>query len=91
MIRLTLVEMRNGETTLVFQADGFPNGTETVEIPLTDVVERLKTVKQILGGSVTIQDAKNVIVTIINQLRQGKTSIAERFDFKPYIGVDIEQ
>jgi hypothetical protein len=39
---------------------------------------------------VTIQDAKNVIVTIINQLRQGKTSIAERFDFKPYIGVDLE-
>ena len=91
MIKLKLVEMRNGETTLIFEADGFPEGTREVEIPLSEIVEKLKTVKQILGRSVTVQDARNVIVTLVNQLRKQKAPITERFDFTPYIGVDLEQ
>ena len=90
MIKLKLVEMRNGETTLVFVADGFPEGTREVEIPLSEIVEKLKTVKQILGQPLTIQDAKNVIITLINQLREQKTPIAKRFDFTKYINVDLE-
>ena len=42
MIKLKLVEMRHGETTLVFKADGFPEGTREVEIPLSEIVEKLK-------------------------------------------------
>ena len=91
MIKLKLVEMRHGETTLVFEADGFLEGTRTVEIPLSEIVEKLKTVKQILGQPVTIKDAKNVIKTIIEKLREQKAPITERFDFTPYIGVDFEQ
>ena len=90
MIKLKLVEMRNGETTLVFIADGFPEGTREVEIPLSEVTEKLKTVKNILGRSLTIKDAENVIKTIITKLREQKASIAERFDFTSYIGVDLE-
>ena len=68
MIKLKFVEMRHGETTLVFEADGFPEGTREVEIPLSEIVEKLKTVKQILGQPVTIKDAKNVIKTIIEKV-----------------------
>ena len=91
MIKLKLVEMRHGETTLVFKADGFPEGTREVEIPLSEIVEKLKTVKQILGRSVTVQDARNVIKTIIEKLRERKAPITERFDFTSYIGVDLEK
>jgi hypothetical protein len=91
MIKLKQVLTVYGETTLTFECDGFPDGVRTVRIPLTDIIERLKTVKQILGRNVTLEDARDVIVTIINQLRQERTPITERFDFTPYIGVDIEQ
>ena len=91
MIKLKTVEMRAGETTLVFDVDGFPEGIREVEIPLEEIVSKLKMVKQILGQPVTIQDAKNVIVTLVNHLRQEKTPITERFDFTSFIGVDLEQ
>ena len=91
MIKLTAVSTVNGEVTLTFQVD-FPDSTiRTVQIPLVEIVEKLKTVKQILGTSVTLQDARNVIITIVNKLREGQTPLTERFDFTPYIGVDLEQ
>jgi len=91
MIKLTTVSTVNGEITLTFQCDGFPEGTRTVQIPLAEIVEKLKTVKQVLGRNVTVQDAKDVIVTLVNQIRQEKSPLTERFDFTPYIGVDLEQ
>jgi len=91
MIKLTTVSTVNGEITLTFQCDGFPEGVRNVQIPLADVVERLKTVKQVLGRNVTLQDAKDVIVAIVKQLRQAQSPITERFDFTQYIGVDLEQ
>jgi len=91
MIKLTAVSTVNGEVTLTFQVD-FPDSTiRTVQIPLAEIVEKLKTVKQVLGRNVTVQDAKDVIVTLVNQIRQEKSPITERFDFSPYIGVDLEQ
>jgi len=91
MIKLTAVSTVNGEVTLTFQVD-FPDSTiRTVQIPLAEIVEKLKTVKQVLGRNVTVQDAKDVIVTLVNQIRQEKSPLTERFDFTPYIGVDLEQ
>jgi hypothetical protein len=91
MIKLTAVSTVNAEVTLTFQAD-FPDSTiRTVQIPLAEIVEKLKTVKQVLGRNVTVQDAKDVIVTLVNQIRQEKSPLTERFDFTPYIGVDLEQ
>jgi hypothetical protein len=91
MIKLKQVMTVYGETTLIFDCDGFPEGTRTVQIPLMEIVERLKTVKQILGTNITLQDARSVIVTIVNQLRQQKSPLTERFDFTAYIGVNLEQ
>jgi len=91
MIKLSAVSTMNGEVTLTFQVD-FPDSTiRTVQIPLAEIVERLKIVKQILGTNITLQDARNVIITIVNQMRQQKSPLTERFDFTAYIGVDLEQ
>jgi len=91
MIRLKQVITVLGETTLVFECDGFPEGVRNVQIPLADITEKLRIVKQILGRSLTMNDVKDVIVNIVNQLRQAKTPLTERFDFTQYIGVDLEQ
>ncbi|MEM2568172.1 MAG: hypothetical protein QXH20_06875 [Candidatus Bathyarchaeia archaeon] len=90
MIRLKQVSTVYGEATLIFEADGFPEGIREVKIPLAEVVERLKTVKQVLGRQVTLQDARLAIIKIVNDLRQTQTPIPERFDFTPYIGKDLE-
>jgi hypothetical protein len=91
MIKLTGVSTVNGEVTLTFQVDFSDSTIRTVQIPLVEIVEKLKTVKQVLGRNVTVQDAKDVIVTLVNQIRQEKSPLTERFDFTPYIGVDLEQ
>jgi hypothetical protein len=91
MIKLTQVKTVLGETMLIFEADFPDKSVKTVQIPLAEIVDKLKTVKQILGRNLTLQDARDVIITIVNQLRQEQTPITERFDFTPYIGVDLEQ
>lgn len=90
MIKLKQVSTVYGETTLVFEADGFQEGTRRISIPLSDVLERLKVVKQVLGRPITLQDAKDVIKKIVNDMRTAKTPLTERFDFTPYIEVDLE-
>lgn len=91
MIRLKQVATVNGETSLVFEADGFPEGTRQILIPQAEIVERLKTVKNILGKPLTTQDACDAVIVLINQLRTQKTVLPERFDWTQYIGADLEK
>jgi len=73
--------------TLQYDRDG-----ETFALTLnkTDLIERLKTVKQILGRPLTLQDAKLAIIKIINETRAGQKQLTEQFDFTQWIGTDLE-
>lgn len=89
MIKLKQIQTSLGEAYLTFEYDkeGFAN---TVTINKRDIVSRLLTVKQNLGRPLAIQDAKLVIIRLINELREGKTPLSEDFDYSQFIGVDIE-
>jgi hypothetical protein len=89
MIKLTSVSTDSHGTvlTFLFDRDGV---NESVSFSLSDVVERLKTVKKNLGRPVTLADAKLAIIQIINEIRDGKSSLSERFDLSQFIGVDLE-
>jgi hypothetical protein len=89
MIKLKQVQTSLGDAYLTFEYDkeGVVN---TVTINKRDIVNRLLTVKQSLGRTLTIQDAKLVIIRLINELREGKTPLSEDFDYSQFIGVDIE-
>jgi hypothetical protein len=89
MIKLKQIQTNLGEAYLTFEysQDG---QTVSVTINRADIVEQLKTVKKTLGRSLTIADAKYVIMRIVNDMRQGKQPLTEEFDYSQFIGVDLE-
>lgn len=89
MIKLSSVSTSGGDTTLTFSFDN-AGQTFTVQIPLSDILDRLKAVKKVLGRPLTLADAKLVIIQIVNELRAGSLPLSERFDFGPFIGLDLE-
>lgn len=93
MIKLRQVETVHGEATLIFDVDGLaPDGSVAeVKIPADDLAERMRMLKRLLGRSLTEKDMRDVIVALVNQMREGGKPLSERFDFAAYIGVDFEQ
>jgi hypothetical protein len=89
MIKLLSVSSTGGDTTLSFSFDN-AGQTLTVQISLSDVLDRLRSVKKVLGRPLAIVDAKLVIVQIVNELRAGGLPLSEKFDFSPFIGLDLE-
>ena len=90
MIKLTSVSTDSHGTLLTFAFDK-DGENQNVSFLLQDVLERLKTVKQKLGRPITLVDMKLAIIQIINEVRDGKSSLQERFDLTQFIGVDLEQ
>jgi hypothetical protein len=89
MIRLKQIQINLGDAYLTFEYDK-EGSTYTVTMNKRDVVSRLLAVKQNLGRVLTLQDAKLIIIRLINELREGKTPLSEDFDYSQFIGVDIE-
>jgi hypothetical protein len=91
MIKLKQVSTILGKGSLIFEVD-FPDGTiKTVQIDLSDLEERLKQVKQLLGRNLTTDDLKDIVKTVINQIREGSQPFSQKFDYNSLIGVDFEQ
>jgi hypothetical protein len=83
------VSSQLGETVLRFEySDGVV--TKTVDINEADLRERLKTVKNIIGRSLTLQDVKEVLLQIFAEIRSGKKPLRELFDYTQFIDVDLE-
>jgi len=90
LIKLKQITTEFGKTTLVFEVD-FPDGVvRTVEIDYEEIKTRLAQVKKLLG-KISKEDFKNVVKTLIDELRQGKEPFAEKIDFSKFVGVDLEQ
>lgn len=91
MIKLKQVATVYGETTLVFEAD-FPDGlVREVRIPAAELIERMRALRQLVGRELTLKDARDIIVAVVNQMRVSEKPLVERFDFSQFIGVDFEQ
>ncbi|MEM2424320.1 MAG: hypothetical protein QXO15_00930 [Nitrososphaerota archaeon] len=91
MIKLKQVSAVHGEMTLIFDVD-FPDGSlREVQIQADELIERLKALKQLVGRELTSKDVKDIIIAIVNQMREGRRPLIERFDFMQYLGVDFEQ
>jgi len=93
MIKLRQVVTVYGETTLIFDVDALaPDGSITeVRIPAADLTERMRELKRLLGRDLTVNDLRDLVVALVNQMREGRKPLTERFDFAEYIGVDFEQ
>jgi hypothetical protein len=89
MIKLKQVLTDNGEIVLLFEYDQ-EGKTLSVKISYEDIRVRLKQVKDFLGRPLLLQDAKLIVVKMINEIRANKLPLLERFDFNQFIGVDLE-
>ena len=89
MIKLKQVLTENAEIVLLFEYDQ-EGKTLEVKISYEDIRVRLKQVKDFLGRSLLLQDAKLIIIKMINEVRAKKLPLLERFDFNQFIGVDLE-
>lgn len=90
MIKMKQVIAVRGETTLIFEVD-FPDGSvRDVMIPLSDIYDRAKELKQIVNREITLADVRDIVRGIVEQMRRGRMPLIERIDFSQYIGVDLE-
>lgn len=90
MIKITQVTQKMGETILRIQAD-FPDGSiKTVEVDYSEVEERLKRIRELLGREPNEQDFKDAIKAIVNETRAAKRPLEKKFPFEEYINVDLE-
>ena len=89
MIKLKQVLTENAEIVLLFEYD---QGGKmlNVKISYEDIRVRLKQVKDFLGRPLLLQDAKLVVIKMINEVRASKIPLLERFDFSQFVGVDLE-
>ena len=92
MIKITQVTVENGEINLTITYDMPDETTKTFKLNYLDLVERLKTVRQLLGRSLTVKDAKEALIAIVNQIRAGKKDLPESFlaALQSSVGVDLE-
>jgi len=89
MIKIVQVNTSSGEVVLRIQYDK-DSLVFTVDVRKDELIERLKLVRKTLGRPVTLTDAKQVIVALVNDVRTGKSPIPEDFNYADFIGVDLE-
>jgi len=89
MIKLKQITTVYGVTYFIFEYD-LGGELYQIEVSERDIIEKLKRVQDLLGRSPKLQDLKEVIVTIVNEVRQGRKPFLERFDYSQFVGVDLE-
>ena len=89
MIRLIRIDIEEGITCFVFEYD-LSGENFTLEINEREIIERAREFRQLLGRNPTVQNLKEIVVQIVNEVRQGKRPFLEKYDYTKWIGVDME-
>ena len=91
-IKISQVSSASGQIILTITYDN-PKGSGnlgTFKLSYQDLKDKLIQVAALLGRGVTLQDAQEVLVEIINEVRKNQAGIPQIFDFAPYIGAELE-
>lgn len=91
-IKITKVSTTTGEVTLQIAYDN-PAGSGnlyTFTLRKQDLFDRLKLVRELLDRPLTLQDAKQALVAVVNEARAGKSSVPEDFNFTQVINLELE-
>jgi hypothetical protein len=91
-VKITQVSSTNGQIMLTIAYDN-PKGSgnlSTFQLSYQDLKARLVEVAALLGRNVTLTDAQQALVEIINEVRNNQAGIPQSFDFTPYINVELE-
>jgi hypothetical protein len=91
-VKITQVSSASGQIVLTIAYDN-PKGSgniSTFQLSYQDLKDRLVQVAATLGRNVTLTDAQQALVEIINEVRSNLGGIPQNFDFTPYIGAELE-
>jgi hypothetical protein len=91
-IKITQVSSASGQIILTITYDN-PKGSGnlgTFKLSYQDLKDKLIQVAALLGRGATLQDAQEVLIEIINEVRKNQAGIPQIFDFTPYIGAELE-
>jgi hypothetical protein len=91
-VKITAVSTSGGQIMLTVTFDNPKDSgvLSTFQLSYEDLKNRLVQVAALLGRDVTLTDAQQVLVEIINEARVNKAGIPQSFDFTPYIGAELE-
>ena len=91
-IKITQVSTSTGEVALTITYDNPAGSGQMFSYGLRkqDLFDRLIQIRGLLGRALTITDAKQALVEIINEVRRNVAGIPQDFDFTPFINVELE-
>ena len=88
-IVITQVRRDAGEVILTIEYSSNA-GTETIQVDAGQIVDRLKTLRGLVGRKPTQAEAREIVVQLINEIRAGRQPLVETIPWEEYIGVDLE-
>jgi len=89
MITINAVSRSNGQVVLTIEYTT-TNGNEIIEVDAEQIVDRLKNIHELLGRKPTQSEAQEVVVALINEIREGAEPLVDVIPWENYIGVDLE-
>lgn len=90
MIKLKSVSIKLGSCILTFEYTDSTKQVKTIEINRSEITDRLRKLKALVGRELTMLDLKLIILRLFGEVREGQQPLLEDFDYSPYIGLDLE-
>ena len=89
MITLNAVSRSGGQVLLTIEYSTAA-GAVIITVDAEQVVDRLKQLRDLVGRAPTLQEAQEVVVQLINELRAGRQPLVEVIPWEDFIGIDLE-
>jgi len=89
VITLNAVSRSGGQVLLTIEYSTAA-GAVIITVDAEQVVDRLKQLRDLVGRAPTLQEAQEVVVQLINELRAGRQPLVEVIPWEDFIGIDLE-
>ena len=89
MIKIIQVKRDMGQIILTIEY-GMTSGNEVIDVDAEQIVDRLKNLRNLLGRKPTQNEAREIVVALINEVRAGREPFVEIVPWENFIGVDLE-
>lgn len=89
MIKIVQVSTSYNETKIKISYS-YKGSNHDLTIRKGDLDDRLREVKAVLGRRITKNDYRQAIITLVNEVRNGRYHVSDNIDFSSFIGVDLE-
>jgi len=89
VIVLKQIATEHGITYFMFEYD-LDGKVFQIIIQEREIIEKLKQVHGLLGRKPSLQDLKEIIVQMINEVRKGRKPFLEAYDYSKFININLE-